>query len=50
MPLEGRLFLGTTPSATTFNARSSRYTAVAIQGAMPVSLPVAGPPVVTQAV
>ncbi len=47
MPLEGRLFLGTTPSATTLIVRSSRYSAVAIHGAMPVSLPSGMPTVLT---
>ena len=47
MPLEGRLFLGTTPSAITLIARSSRYSAVAIHGAMPVSVPSGEPTVLT---
>ena len=38
MPLEGRRFLGTTPSAITLIVRSIKYSAVAIHPDMPVTL------------
>ena len=48
MPLDGLLFLGTTPNATTFSARSIRYTAAAIHGPMAQSLVSARLRVLTQ--
>ena len=50
MPLEGRLFLGTTPSAISLIARSARYRAVAIHGAMAATLPRPRPTVLTHCV